>query len=101
METRVSKYKKYRETLMEIEDSSIGSTHSVSVTKQRMRTTLNDSSNVLPMDQVMQKLCIDKDEIRKVKRAKIKRVLLPILIGIGIAIVFTVLVIVGINVFKS
>lgn len=100
METRVGKFKKYRESLMEIEDTS-QSSHSVSRSRQRMRTTLNDASNVLPMDQVMQKLCIDREEIKKVKRAKIKKYLVPILIGVGIAIVLTVLVIVGINVFKS
>ena len=100
METRVAKFKQYRDKLMEIEDSSLSQATVNPLSHQRMRTTLNDSSNVLPMDQVMQKLCIDKEELKKVRNAKIKRYFVPILIGVGIAIILTILVIIGINVFK-
>lgn len=99
METRVNKFKNYRKKLMEIEGDSLDS-FSTSQLGSRMRTTINDSSNVLPMDQVMQKLCMDEEEMRRVKKAQLIRTLKPILIVGGIILTLAILVVFGIIVFS-
>ena len=94
-ETRVNKFKAYREQLMSTDSESLES-FSLNQGGSRMRATLNDSSNILPMDQVMQKLCMDEDELKKVKKARMMKYLKPALFISGIAITLIILVVVGI-----
>jgi hypothetical protein len=99
MENRVNKYKQYREQIISL-DKELFEGEPESSDRARMRTTLNDSSNVLPMDAVIEKLCMDKEEIKRIKRERFKKILKPILIISGITIVLVTLVIVGIIVFQ-
>lgn len=100
METRVSKFKGYRKQLMEIDGEALDF-YSFSESGSKMRTTLNDSSNVLPMNQVMNQLNIEEQEQLRIKKAQRLKKLKLFLIIAGIAVIIIALVVVGIIVFTN
>lgn len=94
METRVKKYKEYRDEIMAEGDVSFSSKSHLS-TKKNMR----DTSTILPMDQVIEKLVIDETEVKRQRKHKRNVILKRVGVIAGIVAIITVLVIIGIIVF--
>lgn len=95
METRVVKYKEYREEIMNcVENYHDDSDNFLGKTKKR------DTSTILPMDQVIEKLVIDKNDLKRRKKQKINFILKHVFIGLGIALIILAFIIIGIYLFK-
>lgn len=94
METRVKKYKEYRDEIMAEADVSLDSAIDYP-NKKHMR----DTSTILPMDQVIEKLVIDESEVKRQKKIKRNIVLRNLFFGAIIALIIIALVVVGIIVF--
>lgn len=94
METRVKKYKDYRDEIMAEGDVSFSDTNDLS-TKKHIR----DTSTILPMDQVIEKLVIDETEVKRQKKHKRNIILKRLGVIAVIAVIITILVIIGIIVF--
>lgn len=94
METRVKKYKDYRDEIMAEGDVSFSDANDLS-TKKHIR----DTSTILPMDQVIEKLVIDETEVKRQKKHKRNIILKRLGVIAVIAVIITILVIIGIIVF--
>lgn len=91
METRVQKHKEYRDEIMSETDIFSSSQHMFS-----KENKIRNTSTILPMDQVIEKLVIDENEIKRQKRAKRNRVLKIILIILGITCFLALITLIGI-----
>lgn len=91
VETRVQKHKEYRDEIMSEADIFSSSQHMFS-----KENKIRNTSTILPMDQVIEKLVIDENEIKRQKRAKRNRVLKIILIILGITCFLALVTLIGI-----
>ena len=91
METRVQKHKEYRDEIMSETDIFSSSQHMFS-----KENKIRNTSTILPMDQVIEKLVIDENEIKRQKKAKRNRVLKIILIILGTTCFLALVTLIGI-----
>ena len=95
METRVHKYKEYRESIL-----NGGEIYNDKSDRFSLRHKKRDTSTILPMDEVIEKLVIDDDIVKRRKKAKRNFILKNVAIALGVIAIIAVFVIVGINLFK-
>jgi len=96
-ETRVNKYKEYRNSF--IKEDAIKLEEPSSATKKDEFATLNGTTSTLPIDEVIKKMDSDKQEVSFLNRKKTIRIIKLVCLIVGVAIVIAGLVVLGIFAF--
>ena len=99
MQTRIEKYKKYREQIIEVVENS-NKKDKVPSTTLIGRTSVTNTSSALPLDEIVQEdKRISEEEIQLRKQERL-RILKYTFIGLGLVVVACIIIIIGILLFK-